>query len=113
MGARRKVIGLSTCGVLGIAALVSYFKGGLHIRSDNNLPDFYYFNTKNINLSNEELLDEFTKLLENNEKLNHELDSVYTEIKDFILENGSYLDQEELLDTISELEVVYEHKDEN
>ena len=82
-------------------------KMGPYIDSETGKLGLYYVNTKNIHLSNEELLDEFNKVFYSSDKLQKEWKDVYPIISDFILKYGDKLDQEELLDTLSTLDFEY------
>ena len=84
-------------------------KTGTHIDSNTGKLDFYYVNTKNIHLSNEELLEEFNKIYYNSDILQKEWKDVYPILSDFILKYGDQLDQEEILDTLPYLKFEYKN----
>lgn len=86
-------------GGLGIGAV----RTGLHINKDTNLPDFYYINTKDIDMSSQELLVEFNKVYNSRSDMRSCWGIIYPELADFILNNGYCLDQEQLLETLPNL----------
>lgn len=53
--------------------------------------------------SNEALLNEFENIYNSNEDMKNYWECIHDELSDFILTNGQYLDQEQLLSTLSEL----------
>lgn len=89
---------------IGGSLLFSNRNFGLHLNDDFK-PDFYYLNTKNIEMSCDELRSEFENIFESSPVLVKEFSSIYPEVSEFIGEYGEYLDQEQLLDTISKLNV--------
>lgn len=86
-------------GVLGTVVV----RSGLHINRDTNLLDFYYINTKDIDISNEELLNEFNKVYESRTDMRNYFGIIYNELCDFIINNGDVLDQEQFLETLPDL----------
>lgn len=86
-------------GVIGTGAV----KSGLHLNKDTNLLDFYYINTKDIDISNEELLNEFNKVYESRTDMRNYFGIIYNELCDFIINNGHALDQEQFLETLPDL----------
>lgn len=89
---------------IGSSLLIVAKNTGFHFDS-NFRPDFYYLNTKNIEMDNEDLLDEFQDRFESSSVLMKEFSDIYPEVSKFVGEYGNYLDQEQLLDTISSLDV--------
>ncbi len=88
---------------IGCSLLLTAKNTGLHMNGFK--PDFYYLNTKNIELSNEELTDIFKDKFETSSVLADEFSEIYPTVSEFIGEYGEYLDQEQLIDTISDLDV--------
>ena len=95
----RALIGLG----IGGSLLISSKNVGLHF--DGFRPDFYYLNTKNIEMSSEDLQAEFESKFQSSPVLVREFSSIYPEVSEFVGEYGEHLDQEQLLDTISKLDV--------
>lgn len=83
---------------------------GFHLNKETHLPDFYYLNTKNIDLESDELLDEFDKIYNDSDVLQKYWQDIYPQLSDFILKYGTYLDQEELLDTLPDLKIKVTNK---
>lgn len=62
--------------------------------------------TNDINLSNDELLLEFQNEFNNSDELQEELGVIYPEVSEFVEEYGQYLDQGQLLNSISTLDLI-------
>lgn len=63
------------------------------------------FNTNKIEMSSDDLLDDFQEKFESSPILMKNFKSIYPEISEFVSEYGEYLDQGHLTDTISTLNV--------
>jgi len=100
---KKSLLKYALCMGLGGAIGISAVRTGLYINKDTNMLDFYYINTKDIDISNEELLVEFNKVYNSRSDMRSCWGMIYPELADFILNNGDCLDQEQLLDTLPNL----------
>lgn len=102
---KKKIRSILVAAGLASSLAVGAVNFGFHLNKDTKLPDFYYLNTKNIDLDGEDLLDKFDEIYDNSETLKKYWGRIYPELSDFILRYGPYLDQEELLDTLPNLQM--------
>ena len=93
------------CIGVGGVLVAGSLKSGLYINPKTCLPDFYYINTKSVNMTNAQLLAAFQNSYNNLPELQKEWNVIYPEVCEFISDYGEYLDQEELIDTIDTLKI--------
>ena len=74
--------------------------------------DFYYIDTKDIHLDNQDFYNRFNEIYKNSVELQEQWDIIYPELSQFLLEYGDKLDQEQVLDTLSNLKFVIAKRDE-
>lgn len=100
---KRLVAEYVLCFSLGGALVISALKAGFHINKNTHLPDFYYINNKDINMTSKELLEKIQEIYDDRDELKKYWKDIYLELCDFILKYGEYLDQEQILDTLPDL----------
>lgn len=91
-----------------LKVLVGLGVGGVLLLSSRVIDQVINFSdsTNIVQLSNDELLSQFQDGFNESLELKSELEEVYPAACEFIAEYGQYLDQEQLLDTVSTLDTV-------
>ncbi len=100
-----------TVGIGGMITLET-ISAGPFINPRTHLVDFYYVNTKNINLSNEEFVQKFDEIYSESPKLQEQWKDIYPELQEFLRQYADVLDQEEILDTLKNLKFKVGKRDE-
>ena len=102
---------VATLGLTGAIALGT-ISAGPYINPDTHFVDFYYIDTKDIHLDNQDFYNRFNEIYKNSVELQEQWDIIYPELSQFLLEYGDKLDQEQVLDTLSNLKFVIAKRDE-
>lgn len=93
---------------LGSTIVYSTMSAGPFINPETNFVDFYYIDTKNTKLSNQEFLDKFNEIVDSRKDLSNEWSDIRNELNEFILENGNYLNQERVLEMVSNVKIKHD-----
>ena len=100
---KKKAAAIVLCLALSTGTITGCMNNGFHlnrddmsgiITNDGGIEPIY---------TNEELLNEFLNIYNSNENMQHYWGCIYNELTDFISNNGQYLDQQQLIDTLPEL----------
>ena len=99
--------------VLSTGTIISYgsITTGVHIDKNTHLPDFYYINTDNSKLSNDEFLKEFNRIIDSKSDLKENWSEIREELNQFIYDHGEELNQERILKMIKNLRIKYDDND--
>ncbi len=104
---KKLIIALSTGAIITYGSITT----GAHIDKNTHLPDFYYINTDNSKLSNEEFLKEFNKIIDSRSDLKENWSEIREELNQFIYDHGEELNQERILKMIKNLKIKYDDND--
>ena len=102
---RKKTLVLSLSIMSLTAATTLIKKAHPYMDFENGEVGFAYINTKNYHYSSEEFLELFKEKFNNNSELVNNFGEIYPEVCAFLSDYGEYLDQEEILDSMSDVEI--------
>lgn len=104
---KKLILGLSTGAIITYGTITT----GAHIDKHTHLPDFYYINTDNSKLSNEEFLKKFNDIIDSESELKENWSEIREELNQFIYKYGEKLNQERILKMIRNLKIKYDEND--